>query len=151
MSTITQGEAVFMAVVQIVGEQDGKYEPNDKQLSLIHELVLGFFKSGATVHSKNPTEAQLIKYIPGLVNNWLRKDTRLNGGTQYVTKRPGSRTGSGDESIKAMRTLLSMTDDPDAKLAIQQEINKRVAELKPKQEIKVEALPESLRHLVKTA
>lgn len=146
--SMTQGEAVFQAVQSVMGEQDGKYEPSDKQLEAIHESVFTFFKTGATVHSKNPTDEQLKKYIPGLVNNWLRKDTRLNGGEKYVTKRPGSRSGSGDESVKAMRTLLSMTTDPLAKVAIQQEIDKRVASLKPVATINVEALPESLRHLV---
>ena len=145
---MTQGEAVFQAVQSVMGEQDGKYEPSDKELDSIHEQVFSFFKSGQTVHSKNPSDDQLKKYIPGLVNNWLRKDTRLNGGEKYVAKRPGSRSGSGDESIKAMRTLLSMTSDSLAKAAIQQEIDKRVAVLKPKQEVNVAALPESLRHLV---
>ncbi len=148
--TMTQGEAVYQAVIAVMSDRDegSKYEPNDKELESIYALVLQSFKSGETVHSKNPTEAQLIKYIPGLVNNWLRKDTRLNGGTQYVTKNPGSRAGSGDEAIKAMRTLLSLTDEPAARAQIQQEIDKRVAELKPKKELNVEALPESLRHLV---
>ena len=148
MTTMTQGEAVFQAVIKTMGERDGKYEPSKDQLDAIHEEVFGFFTRGETVHSKNPSPDELKKYIPGLVNNWLRKDTRLNGGTQYVTKNPGSRAGSGDEGIKAMRTLLSLTDDPKAKAQIQQEIDKRVAELKPKKELNVEALPESLRHLV---
>lgn len=146
--SMTQGEAVFQAVQSVMGEQDGKYEPRDKQLEAIHNEVLMAFKSGATVHSKNPDDAALKKYIPGLVNNWLRKDTRLNGGSKYVTKKPGSRSGSGDESVKAMRTLLSFTTDPLAKVAIQQEIDKRVAQLKPVTTINVEALPEALRHLI---
>lgn len=147
--SMTQGEAVFQAVNQVMGEQDGAYQPSKAQLEAIHETVLGFFTSGATSHSKNPTEAELRKYIPGLVNNWLRKDTRLNGGTKYVAKRPGSRSGSGDESIKAMRTLLAMTTDVEAKAAIQQEIDKRISELRPAPTLNVAALPEALRHLVK--
>ena len=146
---ITQGEAVFQAVTSTMGEQDGAYQPTKAQLEQIHETVLGFFQVGECVHSKNPSEAELRKYIPGLVNNWLRKDTRLNGGTKYVAKRPGSRSGSGDESVKAMRTLLSMTSDPSAKQAIQQEIDKRIAELRPAPTVNVDALPEALRHLVK--
>jgi hypothetical protein len=147
--SMTQGEAVYQAVVGICGEQDGKYEPTKEQLSAIHESIFTMFKTGLTVHSKNPTDEQLKKYIPGLCNNWLRKDLRLNGGTQYIPKNPGSRSGSGDESIKAMKTLLGLTTDPDAKLAIQQEIDKRIAELKPAVTVDVSKLPESLRHLVK--
>jgi hypothetical protein len=146
--SITQGEAVYQAVVSVCGEQDGKYEPTKEQLTAIHESVLAMFQGGLTVHSKNPTVEQLNKYIPGLVNNWLRKDQRLNGGTTYVPKNPGSRSGSGDEAIKAMKTLLSITSDEDAKQAIQLEIDKRLSELKPKATVDVSKLPESLRHLV---
>lgn len=149
--SMTQGEAVFTAVSEVVGEIDGKVELNKAQLETVHSKVLAMFQSGMTVHSKNPDEAALIKYIPGLVNNWLRKDKRLNGGETYVTKKPGSRSGSGDESIKAMRTLLSVTSDPEAKAQIQTALSERLAELKQKDapQIKVEALPPTLRHLVK--
>ena len=147
--SMTQGEAVFQAVCEVIGgEPDGKVELREDELKAVHAAVFSFFKTGATTHSKSPTDEQLLKYIPGLVNNWMRKDKRLNGGSQYVAKRPGSRSGSGDESVKAMRTLLSVTTDPEAKEQIQAAISARVAELKPKVDIDVEKLPEALRHLV---
>lgn len=147
---MTQGEAVYNAVCEVLGEKPtGKVELSDAQLLAVEQRVFLSFKNGETVHSKNPSDEALLKYIPGLVNNWLRKDLRLNGGSPYQAKNPGSRSGSGDESVRAMKTLLSMTTDEDARAAIQLEIDKRVAEIKPKVEIKVEALPESLRHLVK--
>jgi hypothetical protein len=146
---MTQGEAVFQAVMaQIDGDIVGRVELNKAQLEAVHEAVFLMFKTGETTHKSNPDDAALKKYIPGLVNNWLRKDKRLNGGVKYETKNPGSRSGSGDESVKAMRTLLAMTSDPAAKQAIQVEIDKRVAELKPKLEINIDALPEALRALV---
>lgn len=144
----TQGEAVFQAVCKVLnGEPDGKVELTEKQLDAVHELVFMAFQTGQTSHSKNPDEEALRKYIPGLVNNWIRKDQRLNGGVQYQAKNPGSRSGSGDEQVKAMKTLLSMTTDPEAKEAIQLEIAKRIAAIKPKVELDVSKLPESLRHL----
>lgn len=146
---ITQGEAVFQAVCEVAGEFDGKVELNKAQLETVYSKVLAMFTSGQTSHSKNPSEAELIKYIPGLVNNWMRKDTRLNGGSKYEAKRPGSRSGSGDESVKAMRQLLSVTSDPEAKGQIQDALDERIASLKPKTEINAAALPEALRHLVK--
>lgn len=149
MATITQGEAVFQAVTQVMGSNDGeKYEPNKDQLKQIHDLVVGMFMLGVTQHSKSNDEVTIRKYVPGLVNNWLRKDKRLNGGSTYVAKNPGSRSGSGDESIKAMKTLLSITADPAAKAEIQKAIEARQAELKPKVEVNVDALPEHLRRLV---
>lgn len=148
--SITQGEAVFQAVFEVVGGNiDGKVSLTEAQRDAVEAKVLMAFQEGRTVHAKNPDEAALRKYIPGLVNNWLRKDTRLNGGTKYETKKPGSRSGSGDESIKAMRQLLSVTTDPTARTQIQTAIDERVASLKPKTEINTAALPEALRHLVK--
>ena len=145
----TQGEVVFQAVCEVIGgEPDGKVELRKDELERVHKLVFTAFKQGiCEKKSGGQDDESLAKYIPGLVNNWLRKDTRLNGGTKYTAKNPGSRSGSGDESVRAMKTLLSMTEDPEAKAAIQLEIAKRIAEIKPKVELNVEALPPSLRHL----
>lgn len=150
--SISQGEAVFQAVTKVLSQNhmhvEGKVSLTDDQLEAVHDEVFMAFETGLTVHSKNPSPEALRKYIPGLVNNWLRKDTRLNGGTKYTTKNPGSRTGSTDESIKAMRTLLSVTTDPAVKDQINSAIEARLEELKPKPTINTAALPESLRHLV---
>lgn len=146
---ITQGEAVFQAVNEVLdGEVNGVVTLNEAQKKMVYAAVFSFFKTGATVHSSNPTDEQLMKYIPGLVNNWLRKDKRLNGGAKYEARKPGSRAGSGDESIKAMRQLLAVTTDPEAKAQIQAAIDQRAATLKPNPTINAAALPESLRHLV---
>lgn len=147
--SMSQGEAVFQAVSNTLGNIDGQANPSKGQLEAIYERVFNMFQTGQVNHSKNPTPEQLKKYIPGLVNNWLRKDKRLNGGTTYQAKNPGSRSGSGDESVRAMRQLLAATTDPDAKLAIQAEIDKRIASLKPQSSpINPALLPENLRHLV---
>lgn len=152
MSQISQGEAVFQAVSKVFNTESGKAVPpttewTSEQSAQVNAAVLAMFVSGATTHKKNPSEAELKKYIPGLVNNWVRKDRRMNGGSKYETKRPGSRTGTGDESIKAMRTLLASVTDSKDKATIQAAIDARIAELKPKKEIDLSALPESLRHL----
>lgn len=145
---MNQRDAVFSAVTEVVGEVDGKVELSKTQKQMVHTILFTGFKSGAIEHSKLPDDATLSKYIPGLVNNWCRKDPRLNGGTKYVTKNPGSRAGSGDETLKAMKQLLSITDDATAKAEIALAIAARQAELKPKTTVNVEALPESLRKFV---
>lgn len=149
---MTQNEAVYMAVRAVFGELDtipetGKWSSGQKEQ--VHGLMMQMYKAGQwTKQSGGTDNASLLKYIPGLVNNHVRKDKRLNGGVEYTPKNPGSRSGSGDEMVKNMRLLLSVTDDPEAKAAIQTEIDKRLAELKPKVDIAVEKLPESLRHLI---
>lgn len=148
--SMTQGEAVFQAVQSILkGEISGKVTLTSEQKHAVEAEVLSFFQLGECAHSnKTIDEAGLKKYIPGLVNNWLRKDKRLNGGDKYVTQKPGSRAGSGDESLKAMKALLSVTKDEDSRAQIQLAIEERQAALKPKPAINVAALPEALRHLV---
>lgn len=155
--SMTQGEAVFQAFTQVVGAkriEDCHVEGigiqvSEQELGEVYSAVLASFKAGSwTKNSGGQDDAALKKYIPGLVNNWMRKDKRLNGGGKYETKRPGSRSGTGDESVKAMRALLAMTTDPTAKQTIQAALDQRLAELKPKPEINVAALPESLRNLV---
>lgn len=152
---MTQNEAVFQAVLAVFGN-DGEFDGavpetgqwSDKQKEGVYAHLMAGFKSGEwSKNSGGQDDASVLKYIPGLVNNHVRKDVRLNGGTKYEPKRPGSRAGTGDESIKAMRTLLSMTSDQSAKVAIQAEIEKRIAAIKPKVELNIDALPESLRHL----
>lgn len=154
---MTQGDVVFQAVVAVFGV-DGELTGavpetkawTDEQKREVHGKVFIAFKTGVTTKSSGGTDdASLLKYIPGLVNNWVRKDLRLNGGVKYTAKNPGSRSGNGDEAIKNMKLLLANVTDPEARAAIQTEIDKRMEEIKPKVTINVDALPEALRHLVK--
>ena len=97
----------------------------------------------------NPTEMK--KYVNGLVNNWIRKNKEFNNGNEYVIKNPGSRSGSGDESVKEMRKLLKTVTDPETRASIQTAIDERIAEIAPEKVITInkDALPEHLRNLVK--
>ena len=101
---------------------------------------------------KYDTDAKLKSYTQGLVSNWIRKDVRLNGGSKYETKNPGSRAGSGDDTVKALRALRSTLTNADQISEVEAEIASRVAAFKasktPKLEINAELIPENLRHLV---
>lgn len=146
-----QKDAVFNAVAAVRGatEFNGAVELSKDERAAVQSALVAGFQAGAIGYQGDAADtAKLTNYVSGLVSNWLRKDKRLNGGTQYVAKNPGTRTGAGDESLKAMRTLLSATTDSEARAEIQAEIDKRVGELKPKKTINAAALPESLRHLV---
>ena len=83
-----------------------------------------------------------------MLSNWLRKDKRLNGNVQYVAKNPGSRAGSTDPQIKAMRVLLSTQEDPTKRAEIQAFIDKRLAEIKP---AKVTELTDEQRAVLEAA
>ena len=96
---------------------------------------------------KYAADAELKKYVVGLVNNWIRKAPEFNSGNTYQAKNPGSRTGSSDPKLKALKTLLSTVSE-DQKSAVQAAIDARLEELKPKITIDTDLLPEHLRHLV---
>lgn len=150
---MTQGELVFLAVRTVFTTNDAVPSTKtwtDDQLKRVHDRVLlGFQRGEVNKNSGGSDEVALKKYIPGLVNNWVRKDTRLNGGTKYVPLNPGSRTGTGDKKLKNLKLLLAEVPD-DVKPTVQAEINKRLEELKPApQVIDAELIPESLRYLLK--
>lgn len=149
MST-KQKDAVFNAVVAVRGttEFSGPVELSKEERATVQSSLIAGFQAGSIAYQGDATDTtKLSSYVSGLVSNWLRKDKRLNGNVSYVAKNPGTRTGAGDESLKAMRALQASLTDEDARAEIQTEIDRRVGELKPKKVINVAALPESLRHL----
>lgn len=148
---MSQKEAVFSAVTNVCGEQEGAYTPSKDERASVNQILFEGFKSGSIEFAGElPEDSKLKGYVSGLQSNWLRKDKRLNGGTQYVAKNPGSRAGSTDPQIKAMRVLLSTQEDPTKRAEIESFIARRLAEIKPAKTvtIDVDALPEALRHMV---
>lgn len=145
-----QSDAVVSAVTSVMGTRDS-YEWTEVRSNLpeiVAILTEGFLNGDIQLSDptkRNPT--WLKGYIPGLVNNHVRKDKRLNGGTQYVAKNPGSRQGSTDPQIKAMRALLASgtVTDPADIAEIEAAIQARQAEIAPKVEVDYSALPEALR------
>jgi len=150
---MNQRQGVFAAVEAVVGTIEGsKVELSERQKKEVYALLFSMFKSGDIEYRGGcPDDAKLLKYIPGLVNNWLRKDPGLNGNVKYEAKNPGSRSGAGDEQLKAMKALAAVTSDPEALAEIEAAIEQRKAELaKAKQQpIDINNLPEHLRRFVK--
>lgn len=159
----SQKQSVFDAVVAFC-EENGihfdegmKFEPTKDQRATIVEMVARAMESGAVnlkpaARAKYDTFEKLKGYCNGLVSNWLRKDTRLNGGVDYKIQNPGSRAGSGDQIIKELRKLKSTLTQDEEKAAVEAEIQKRLAALQAektkKVEINSELIPAELRHLV---
>ncbi|NDC39921.1 MAG: hypothetical protein EBZ48_18135 [Proteobacteria bacterium] len=142
-----QKDAVYQAVSSIVGIEPGTPVSLDRdQKATVTSILVEGFKSGKiTYDGEVPEDKELRSYTSGLLNNWLRKDKRLNGGVAYVPKNPGSRAGSSDPQIKAMRLLLSTKTDPKDRAEIQAFIDKRQQELhKVEVEVNAEDLPEEL-------
>lgn len=160
MSQQSQKEAVFSAITSVAKEAGlNVAEGTDYSTVLTRELraqvtsilVEGFNAGNISLDKTFEDESALRTYCSGLTSNWLRKDTRLNGGMKYVAKNPGSRVGSSDPQLKAMRVLLSTQEDPAKRAEIQSFIDARVAAVKaskkPSKSFNVDDLPEELRHL----
>lgn len=154
----TQKEAVFSAVTSVLNEAGVKVNEGDNfATSLTRELrsqvtailVEGFKSNSIALDKTFASDADLRTYCSGLTSNWLRKDTRMNGGMKYAAKNPGSRVGSSDPQLKAMRVLLSTQEDPTKRIEIQSFIDARIASIKvsrkPAKTINVADLPEELK------
>jgi hypothetical protein len=140
---MTQEAAVYNAIVDnCVCDDNGVFNPSKEERALVTEILCAGFKAGTIALKDTPSnqaklddDAKLRSYCSGLQSNWLRKDKRLNGGIKYEPKNPGSRTGSTDPQVKAMRNLLAIRTDLSAedKKEIQAKIDERVAKVKPVQ------------------
>ena len=126
---MNQKEATYTAVVNVCGEIDGAYTPSKEERAQISAILFEGFRSGKVTLDREFDDAGLKSYISGLMSNWLRKDKRLNGGVAYVAKNPGSRAGTGDSQLKAMRALLSTLTSASDKAEVQKHIDARVSEI----------------------
>lgn len=141
---MNQKEAVYAAVTGVMGKCDGKYEPTKDQRGVISQILIEGFNNGSIQLNREYDVQGLKDYVSGLLSNWLRKDTRLNGGTKYEPQNPGTRVGQGDAQLVAMRALLSTLTDPADRAEVQKHIDARIEELKPKVTIDYSKLPADL-------
>ena len=161
MSKVSQKEAVYRAAMSVLSENNINVSEGTNVSTLItHELrsqvnqiLFEGFRSGTIELDREFSDSDLKAYVSGLQSNWLRKDKRLNGGAQYSAKNPGSRTGSSDPSLKAMRALLStLTTDAD-RSEVQTAIDARVSEIQAskvkKTVIDASVLPAALQSMIK--
>ena len=150
--SVNQKEAVYSAAIS-VGFEAGELSSEMKQ-QIISILTAGFESGEVTMSDRardkyigNPKE--LKNYTSGLVNNHFRKDLRLNGGTKYVTKNPGSRAGNGDTILKNLKALRTTMIDADKIDQVDKAIYKRQEELKVEKsktvEVDVDLIPAELR------
>lgn len=99
---------------------------------VIHDMIFEGFKSGEVALKKEMTDDEIRKYIPGLLSNHLRKDTRLNGGDKYEAKNPGSMTGNSDPQIKNMRLLVKQYEGQPEEAKLRESLDAMVEAWKAK-------------------
>ncbi len=161
MSKMSQKEAVFSAVTSVLAENNISVSEGTDVSTLmtrelraqVNQVLFEGFRNGSVELDREYNDSDLKAYVSGLQSNWLRKDKRLNGGATYAAKNPGSRIGSSDPQLKAMRALLTTDISAEEKAEVQQYIAARVSQIQASKVKKVtidaSVLPASLQSLVK--
>lgn len=148
MTKITQREAVFQAICNVTGfDGEGAVVISKEQRSQVNSILFEGFRAGTIQLDREYSDSELKSYVSGLQSNWLRKDKRLNGGMKYEAKNPGSRAGSTDPQLKAMRALLTTLTDESERAEVQGYIDAKVAEISKAKQVKTvdySALPADL-------
>lgn len=117
---ISQREAIYQAVQNAFAEAGIEFTPKMDVSELLTEAMMkqiraevteGFLqgltdlKDTPNNQAKLANPAEMTKYVSSLISNWVRKDENLNGGVDYEPKNPGSRAGSSDPQLKALKQL----------------------------------------------
>ena len=126
-------------------------EKYDIKEQLVSGLMEGDIVFSDVAKAKHDTPQKVKSYVNGLLLNHLNKDKRLNGGVKYTAKNPGSKTGTRDEKLKALKQLLSVTPESQRSVveeAIEQRMQEIAAEKAKQVVIDVDMIPEELRHLI---
>jgi hypothetical protein len=150
-----QRQAVFQAVINVMGKQDGAYTPTtDQRASIINIVAEGIHRGEVdfsdSAKAKYDTFEKVKSYTSGMVSNWLRKDPELNGGSKYTPKNPGSRTGQTDPEVKQLRLLMKsgQLSHEQAEI-VKARLEERLAEIQASKakdvEIDFSVLPAELR------
>jgi hypothetical protein len=141
---MTQKDAVFSAITSVLANNNIAFTQNNTNAAelMTRELraqvnaqLRDLFENGSIelseeANSKLQDTAALKAYISGLVSNWLRKDTRLNGGSVVATTAPSvSRALREDNQLIALKTLLNTETDTNRRNEIQAHIQRRTSEL----------------------
>ena len=156
MSKHTQKEAVFLAIVSVLSETNLTVSENTdvgplmtrERRASVNQILFDGFRAGTIELDREYSDADLKAYISGLQSNWIRKDKRLNGGVNYIAKNPGSRAGSGDSQLTAMRNLMKTLTTAEEKEEVQGYIDTRLKEIQVSKaktvSVDFSALPASL-------
>lgn len=144
----SQKQAVFDAVKQMKGSLTG--ELTNSEFDQVSEVVAGQILDGTVAFSdeakaKYDTTEKVLSYTRSMVRNHMRKSPELNGGFPYT---PSFRRGpQGNAEIKELKKLAAkFPDNEDIKAAIAEKEAAIVSKKQP--EIKVDLIPENLRHLL---
>jgi len=144
-NVLNQKQGVYTATLNVLGDAGISFDDNQpgglkavmtkelraKIIAVVTQgLVANEIDMSAEARQVYSTPEKMKGYVGGLVTNWFNKDTRFNEGQKHVTKNPGSRVGSGDDQLKALKVLrASKEGDFEATTIIDAAIKARQEEI----------------------
>ncbi len=135
--SIKQKDAVVNAVTSVLGSLPAGAVVLDKdQKAHVREIVAAGILSGEVAYSKPLDEAEVKKYVVGLVDNHLRKAKELNGNKAYAPAKEGTKR---DPQLRELEKLLKSGQFAEGTAECQQvktAIDNRKQELKAAQSSK---------------
>ena len=147
-----QKDACFAVITSMVEVVDGKATMSAEQITeAAHELCAMTHDGKVEVKSQ---QKDLLQYWKGTVRNWLRRDTRLNGG---IKDEPKFKRGPKEsKEIKATKALIAhLEQDPEQNAerlerakAVLEKLTAEAAKEKAKAAYDVADLPEELQALI---
>lgn len=143
VSVITRAGIEFIESVTIAKDVMTK-----EMRAQVNQILFEGFRAGEIELGREYDDKELKTYVSGLQTNWLNKDDRLTGGVKHVAKNPGSRAGSGDAQLKALRGLMTKATDDAERQEIQGYIDARLEAIGTKKktvEVNYDDLPEELK------
>lgn len=120
---MNQREAVFDVISTTVDITEGQpvVLTKEQKATVVAKLMEKFDNGEVEFSDKTKDkyvgDAAVKHYVSGLVSNWLKKDSRLNGGNKYKPATTSTRTT--DETLKTMQALRKqlVAAGDDAKVA----------------------------------
>lgn len=113
-----QKEVVFTTTMKVLGGdfKEGLvcsdfFKSHPKKKEELVQLMTESLENGEWTIKSEKANENVTQYINSVIANFFRRDTRLNGGTEYVAVNPGSKTGSRDPKIKNMKLLLATQEE----------------------------------------
>lgn len=156
MDKMNQRTAVYAAIVNVLTQDGVRFEDGmdvkphmtRERRAQVNAILFEGFRAGRIELDKQYDDSELKAYVSGLQSNWIRKDKRLNGSVKYQPKNPGSRAGSGDQQLKALKALKAkLQAEGEDTSEVDGYIEARTKEIQAAKAptINVEALPPELR------
>lgn len=146
-----QRDAVFNTISSLLTVTEGEVVvlTKEQRKEVIDQITAGIqagdVEFSDEAKAKYATTSAIRSYVSGLVTNWMRKDTRLNGNIKYTPASTGTSKVKGDDTLKAMKILrkqLVASGQTDKVIEVDEAISSYIGTLKAAKKTSKKVAPE---------